>query len=168
MERTSDALRASGCADEGDRQFDATRAIKGWYETKIAFRVFFSATMQEARSALGRTVRSGRDAWQRLATVFACCWKMPLTEVASSPTVMTAAVGFLSATPLMPTPAEARPENGEDGNARVSFAVANRFSRLGFFGRSSRARRCDASRERQNAPRATRSIPRNSKRGRGG
>ena len=60
-----------------------------------------------------RTVRSGRAAAQRLATVFACCWKIPLTDVDLSPTVMTAAVGFLSATPLMPTPACARPETGK-------------------------------------------------------
>lgn len=56
------------------------------------------------------TVRSGRAAAQRLATVFACCWKIPLTEVETSPTVITAAVGFLSATPLTPTPADAMPE----------------------------------------------------------
>lgn len=56
-----------------------------------------------------RTVRSGRDA-QSATTFFACCWKMPLTEVLTSPTITVTAVGFLSpAVALIPMPADAMP-----------------------------------------------------------
>lgn len=107
------------------------------------------------RTEFRRTVRSGRAATQRLATVFACCWKIPLTDVALSPTVMTAAVGFLSATPLMPTPACARPD-GKNGSA-VSFCAIGFALRV--FRRSRRARRRGATRERRGAAGETPAIP---------
>jgi hypothetical protein len=75
--------------------------------------------------------------------------------VALSPTVMTAAVGFLSATPLMPTPACARPD-GKNGSA-VSFCAIGFALRV--FRRSRRARRRGATRERRGAAGATRAIP---------
>ena len=133
------------------------------------------------RTEFRRTVRSGRAAAQRLATVFACCWKIPLTDVALSPTVMTAAVGFLSATPLMPTPACARPEtDGKKGSA-VSSRAPWVFSRLGFF--VDRDARGDAGRRasvqarpgrRRRSPKRSREAvpsfppPRNASRGSGG
>lgn len=76
-------------------------AASGW-----ARRLFCTA---DAFARASHT-RSGRAAAVSAATVFACCWKMPFTTVAASPTVTVIARLFLS--PLvawMPTPACAMP-----------------------------------------------------------